>query len=85
MGASSDPTAGKPANGDGRPEPEQVERRGGAEENTGQASTRRTPSRASVSPEYAATGETRRALVREPRLMTDWSSFLAGANPLRKG
>jgi hypothetical protein len=30
-------------------------------------------------------GETRRALVREPRLMTDWSSFLAGANPLRKG
>ena len=47
----SDPliVAGKPANGDGRPEPERVERRGGAEENTGQASTRRTPSRASVS------------------------------------
>ena len=48
----SDPfiVAGKPANGDGRPEPERVERRGGAEENTGQTSTRRTPSRASVSP-----------------------------------
>ena len=47
----SDPfiVAGKPANGDGRPEPERVERRGGAEENTGQTSTRRTPSRASVS------------------------------------
>jgi hypothetical protein len=40
----SDPfiVAGKPANGDGRPEPERVERRGGAEENTGQTSTRRT-------------------------------------------
>ena len=24
-------------------------------------------------------------IVREPRLMTDWSSVLAGANPLRKG
>jgi len=48
----SDPfiVAGKSANGDGRPEPEPVERRGGAEENTGQTSTRRTPSRASVSP-----------------------------------
>src|SRR3954451_2760417 len=42
--------AGKPANGDGRPEPERVERREGAEENTRQTSTRRTPSRASVSP-----------------------------------
>src|SRR5690349_20285874 len=42
--------AGKPANGDGRPEPERVERREGAEENPGQAGTRRTPSRASVSP-----------------------------------
>ena len=40
----SDPfiVAGKPANGDGRPEPERVERREGAEENTGQTSTRRT-------------------------------------------
>ena len=37
------------------------------------------------SPEYAATGETRRALVRDARLMTDWSSVLASANPLRKG
>src|SRR4051794_35228058 len=48
----SDPfiVAGKPANGDGRPEPERVERREGAEENTRQTSTRRTPSRASVSP-----------------------------------
>jgi len=48
----SDPfiVAGKPANGDGRPEPERVERRRGAEENMGQASTRRTPSRVSVSP-----------------------------------
>ena len=34
---------------------------------------------------YAATGETRRALVRDARLMTDWSSVLASANPLRKG
>src|SRR4030088_1951959 len=42
--------AAKPANGVGRPEPELVERREGAKENTGQASTRRTPSRASVSP-----------------------------------
>ena len=42
--------AGKPANGVGRPKSELVERREGAEENTGQASTRRTPSRASVSP-----------------------------------
>ena len=42
--------AAKPANGVGRPEPELVERRDGAKENTGQASTRRTPSRASVSP-----------------------------------
>src|SRR6516165_11663313 len=32
---SPDSTAGKPANGDGRPEPEQVERREGTEENTG--------------------------------------------------
>ena len=49
----SDPSivAGKPANGDGRPKPELVEQREGAEENTGQASTRRTPSRASVSPD----------------------------------
>jgi RNA-directed DNA polymerase len=48
----SDPfiVAGKPANGDGRPEPERVERREGAEENMRQTSTRRTPSRASVSP-----------------------------------
>jgi hypothetical protein len=48
----SDPSivAGKPANGNGRPEPELVERREGTEENAGQASTRRTPSRASVSP-----------------------------------
>ena len=48
----SDPfiAAGKPANGDGRPGPERVERREGTEENTGQASTLRTPSRASVSP-----------------------------------
>ena len=46
--ASSDPTAGKLANGVGRPEPELVERR--EEENTGQTSTRRTPSRASVFP-----------------------------------
>src|SRR5215470_3246216 len=45
---SPDSTAGKPANGDGRPEPERVERGGGAEENTGQASTRRTPSRAAI-------------------------------------
>jgi hypothetical protein len=28
---------------------------------------------------------TRRALVRDARLMTDWSSVLASANPLRKG
>ena len=42
--------AGKPANGVGRPEPELVERREGAKENMGQTSTRRTPSRASVSP-----------------------------------
>ena len=51
-GEKSDPSivAGKPANGVGRPEPELVERREGAKENTGQASTRRTPSRASVSP-----------------------------------
>ena len=48
----SDPSivAGKPANGVGRPRPERVEQREGTEENTGQASTRRTPSRASVSP-----------------------------------
>jgi len=48
----SDPSivAGKPANGVGRPKPEQVERREGTEENTGQASTRRTPRRVSVSP-----------------------------------
>jgi RNA-directed DNA polymerase len=48
----SDPSivAGKPANGDGRPKPELVEQREGAEENTGQASTRRTPCRVSVSP-----------------------------------
>jgi hypothetical protein len=32
-----------------------------------------------------ARGETHRALVRDVRLMTDWSSVLAGANPLRKG
>jgi hypothetical protein len=38
-----------------------------------------------TSPEYAATGETRRALVRDARLMTDWPSILASANPLRKG
>jgi hypothetical protein len=46
----SDPfiVARKPANGIGRPEPELVEPREGTEENTGQASTRRTPSRASV-------------------------------------
>ena len=37
------------------------------------------------SPEYAATGETRRTLVRDAQLMTDWSSVLASANPLRKG
>jgi len=37
------------------------------------------------SPEYAATGETHRALVRDARLMTNWSSVLASANPLRKG
>src|SRR5260221_11447081 len=51
-GEKSDPSivAAKPANGVGRPEPELVERREGAKENTGQASTRRTPSRASVSP-----------------------------------
>jgi len=51
-GEKSDPSivAGKPANGVGRPKSELVERREGAEENTGQASTRRTPSRASVSP-----------------------------------
>jgi hypothetical protein len=30
-------------------------------------------------------GEMRRALVRDARLMTDWSSVLASANPLRKG
>src|SRR5260370_16531710 len=42
--------AAKPATGGGGPEPELVERREGAKENTGQASTRRTPSRASVSP-----------------------------------
>src|SRR5712671_7327402 len=42
--------AAKPANSVGRPEPELVERREGAKENTAQASTRRTPSRASVSP-----------------------------------
>ena len=48
----SDPSivAGKPANGLGRPGPELVEQREGAKENTGQAGTRRTPSRASVSP-----------------------------------
>jgi hypothetical protein len=48
----SDPSivAGKPANGIERPEPELVEPREGTKENTGQASTRRTPSRASVSP-----------------------------------
>ena len=47
----SDPSivAGKPANGIGRPGPERVERRKGTEENTGQASTRRTPRRVSVS------------------------------------
>jgi RNA-directed DNA polymerase len=42
--------AAKPANGVGRPKSELVERREGAEENTGRANTRRTPSRASVSP-----------------------------------
>jgi hypothetical protein len=42
--------AAKPANGVGRPKSELVERREGAEENTGQASTRRTPSRVSVPP-----------------------------------
>jgi hypothetical protein len=48
----SDPSivAVKPANGVGRPKSERVERREGAEENTGHASTCRTPSRASVSP-----------------------------------
>ena len=48
----SDPSivAGKPANGVGRPEPELVERREGAKENTGRANTRRTPSRVSVPP-----------------------------------
>jgi RNA-directed DNA polymerase len=48
----SDPSivAGKPANGVGQPGPERVERREGTEENTGQASTRRTPRRVSVSP-----------------------------------
>jgi hypothetical protein len=48
----SDPfiVAGKPANGDGRPAPERVERREGAEENTRQASTHRTLSRARASP-----------------------------------
>jgi len=48
----SDPSivAGKPANGVGQPRSEPVEPREGAEENTGRANTRRTPSRASVSP-----------------------------------
>ena len=46
----SDPyiVAGKPANRIGATEAERVERREGTEENTGQANTRRTPSRASV-------------------------------------
>src|SRR6516162_2202143 len=55
----SDPSivAGKPANGLGRPGPELVEQREGAKENTGQASTRRTPSRASVSPDWTVYGQ----------------------------
>src|ERR1700732_5157059 len=48
----SDPPieAGKLANGVGRPRSEPAEPREGAEENTGRASTRRTPSRVSVFP-----------------------------------
>ena len=47
----SDPSivAGKPANGVGQPRSEPAEPREGAEENTGRANTRRTPSRVSVS------------------------------------
>ena len=46
----SDPpiVARKPANKDGRPSAEPVERRGGAEGNAFQPSTLRTPSRAGV-------------------------------------
>jgi hypothetical protein len=52
----SDPSivAGKPANGDGRPEPELVEPREETEENTGQASTCRTPSRSTMKPNSRA-------------------------------
>jgi len=41
--------------------------------------------RSRSSPEYAAMDETRRALIRDARLMTDWPSVLASTNPLRKG
>src|SRR6516165_3039134 len=71
----SDPSivAGKPANGLGRPGPELVEQREGAKENTGQASTRRTPSRASVSPglDRVRTAPNQRFAVQHPRWEPD--------------
>ena len=67
--------AAKPANGDGRPEPEPVERREGAKENMGQTSTRRTPSRISVSPGpdrvRKAAGPNQRFAVKHPRWEPD--------------
>ena len=71
----SDPSivAGKPANGLGRPGPELVERREGAKENTGQASTRRTLSRASVSSglDRVRTAPNQRFAVKHPRWEPD--------------
>jgi hypothetical protein len=75
MGASSDPTAEKPVNGVGRPKPELVEPREGAKENTGRVSTRRTPSRISVSPGLdrvrKAAGPNQRFAVKHPRWEPD--------------
>lgn len=50
QGASSDPTARKPANKVGQPAAEPVERRVGAEGNAGQPHTCRAQDRGSVSP-----------------------------------
>jgi RNA-directed DNA polymerase len=63
----SDPpiVAAKPANKPARAGAEPVERRGGAEENAGQDGTRRTPSRASVSPGLDRVRQAARGLKKE--------------------